>query len=72
MHPCACMIWCVMLPVHVLMHYQRHQGEVFILTVGVNEKGLGHFYALNKGGWGVVTNETWLRNLAKDVSKQVG
>lgn len=46
------MIWCVMLPVHVLMHYQRHQGEVFILTVGVNEKGLGHFYALNKGGTG--------------------
>lgn len=41
-----------MLPVRVLMHYQRHQGDVFILTVGVNEKGLGHFYALNKGEGG--------------------
>jgi len=60
------MIWHVMLPVHVL----RHQGDVFILSVGVSEKGLGHFYALNKGEG--VTNQTWLRNLAKEVSKQVG
>lgn len=41
-----------MLPVHVLMRYQRHQRDVFILTGGVNENGLGHFYALNKGEGG--------------------
>lgn len=43
------MIWCVMLPAHVLMHHQRYQGDIFIPPVGLNEKGLGHFYALNKG-----------------------
>lgn len=52
MHPHACMIWRVTLPVHVLMHYQRHQGDIFILTGGVSEKRLGRFYALNKGKGG--------------------
>lgn len=52
MHLRTCVIWREMLHAHVLMRYQRHQGDGFILTVGVNEKGLGHCYALNKGKGG--------------------
>lgn len=39
MHPHTCMIRGVMLPVHVLTPYRRHQGDILILTAGRNEKG---------------------------------